>query len=107
MYQSKKIVKNKIQITFKEVGSGLMTGSKELLNDAVAVNQPLKRFEVLNEKGIWIKANAKIISKNKIEVWSENVLKPKEVRYAWAANPEGANLYNIEGLPAAIFSTEK
>ena len=107
LYQSKKIVKNKIQIKFKEVGSGLMTGSKELLNDAVAVNQPLKRFEVLNEKGIWIKANAKIISKNKIEVWSENVLKPKEVRYAWAANPEGANLYNIEGLPAAIFSTEK
>ncbi|WP_165730816.1 sialate O-acetylesterase [Polaribacter sp. 20A6] len=107
LYQSKKIVNNKIQIKFKEVGSGLMIGSKVLLNKAIAVNEPLKRFEILSEKGIWEQAKAKIISKNKIEVWSENILNPKEVRYAWAANPEGANLYNIEGLPAAIFSSEK
>jgi len=25
------------------------------------------------------------------------------VRYAWADNPEGANLYNAEGLPASPF----
>jgi sialate O-acetylesterase len=25
------------------------------------------------------------------------------VRYAWADNPEGANLYNNEGLPASPF----
>jgi sialate O-acetylesterase len=25
------------------------------------------------------------------------------VRYAWADNPEGANLYNKEGLPASPF----
>ena len=25
------------------------------------------------------------------------------MRYAWADNPEGANLYNIEGLPASPF----
>jgi sialate O-acetylesterase len=25
------------------------------------------------------------------------------VRYAWADNPEGANLYNKEGLPAEPF----
>jgi sialate O-acetylesterase len=28
------------------------------------------------------------------------------VRYAWADNPDGANLYNKEGLPASPFSTE-
>ncbi len=31
---------------------------------------------------------------------------PVEVRYAWAANPEGANLYNKEGLPASCFTTK-
>jgi sialate O-acetylesterase len=107
LYQSKNIVKNKIQIKFKETGAGLMTGLKVLLNETIPVNEPLKRFEILGENGVWETAEAKIISKNKIEVWSLNVLKPKEVRYAWSANPEGANLYNLEGLPAAIFSTEK
>ena len=28
------------------------------------------------------------------------------VRYAWEDNPEDANLFNIEGLPAAPFRTD-
>lgn len=28
------------------------------------------------------------------------------VRYAWADNPAGANLYNKEGLPASTFRTD-
>jgi sialate O-acetylesterase len=28
------------------------------------------------------------------------------VRYAWAANPTGANLVNSEGLPTSIFRTD-
>jgi len=32
---------------------------------------------------------------------------PVAVRYAWANNPEGANLYNREGLPASPFETSE
>jgi sialate O-acetylesterase len=28
------------------------------------------------------------------------------VRYAWADNPDGANLYNKDGLPASPFRTD-
>ena len=28
------------------------------------------------------------------------------MRYAWAANPEGANLVNSAGLPASVFRTD-
>ena len=31
---------------------------------------------------------------------------PTVVRYAWASNPKAANLYNKEGLPASLFTTE-
>ena len=37
---------------------------------------------------------------------SSTVTKPGAVRYAWASNPEGANLVNDEGLPASIFRTD-
>ena len=32
-------------------------------------------------------------------VWHEGVPEPRRVRYAWADNPTGANLYNKAGLP--------
>ena len=32
--------------------------------------------------------------------------KPVAVRYAWADNPEGCNLYNAKGLPASPFRTD-
>ena len=32
--------------------------------------------------------------------------KPVAVRYAWASNPEGANLVNSEGLPASVFRSD-
>jgi sialate O-acetylesterase len=40
-------------------------------------------------------------------VWNSKILKPRAVRYAWADNPAGANLYNREGLPASPFRTDK
>ncbi|MEM1295877.1 MAG: DUF1080 domain-containing protein, partial [Verrucomicrobiota bacterium] len=37
---------------------------------------------------------------------SLDVLEPIALRYAWAANPEGANLVNSAGLPASLFRTD-
>lgn len=107
LYVSHKIKGNKIQIKFTEVGSGLMTGYKHLLEKVVPVKEALAWFEVLGEDGVWEKAEANIVSKNEIEVWSAVVSNPKQVRYAWTGYPEGANLYNREGLPAAVFTTEE
>lgn len=106
LYKSMKIKAKKIEIEFSEVGSGLMVGHKTLLEDAISVNEPLKWFEVKGSDGVWKNAEAKISSKNTITVWSKEVSEPAQVRYAWSGNPEGANLYNKEGLPAAVFLTE-
>lgn len=106
LYKSFKVRGNKIGVTFSHVGNGLMVGSKVLLNEAVAVDEPLKWFEIKGVDGVWKPAEAKIISKNRIAVWNTSVANPISVRYAWSGTPDGANLYNKEGLPAAVFSTE-
>lgn len=106
LYKSKIIRGDIIEVEFDEAGSGLMAGQKKLMNDAVPVNEPLKWFEIAGMDGVWKTAQAKIIAKNKIEVWSPEVANPINVRYAWWGNPEGANLYNKEGLPAAVFSSQ-
>lgn len=95
IYESMRIEGNKIIITFTQTGSGLMARGDELKCFAIAGSD--KRF-------VWAKAK---IENNKVVVWSEMVPNPVAVRYAWADNPEGANLYNGEGLPASPFRTDE
>ena len=95
LYQIAKIDDNKIIIDFSSVGSGLITNDGE---------EPAE-FAIAgaDKKFVWAKA---IIREDAIIVWNENVLQPVYVRYAWADNPDGANLYNKEGLPASPFEAE-
>lgn len=94
-YQSMKVAGNKIELTFSDTSSGLISSGGELKYFAIAG---------ADKKFVWAKAK---IEGNKVIVWSEEVKQPTVVRYAWANNPSGANLYNQEGLPASPFSTDK
>jgi sialate O-acetylesterase len=95
VYQSMKIKKNKIILTFNHTGSGLV----------VRGNQPLKEFAIAgaDKKFHWAEAK---IKKNTVIVTAANVSAPVAVRYAWADNPAGANLMNKEELPASPFRTD-
>lgn len=96
LYKSMKIEGNKVIIEFSEVGSGLVAkGGGELKHFAIAGS---------DKKFVWAKA---IIEGDKVVVWNNSISNPAYVRYAWADNPEGANLYNKEGLPASPFTTEE
>jgi sialate O-acetylesterase len=94
VYQSYEIAGNKIILHFSHTGSGLIVnGGGDLYYFSIAD---------ANKKFVW--ASAKIEG-DKITVWNEEVPNPVVVRYAWADNPEGANLYNKKGLPASPFET--
>jgi len=96
IYQSMKIKGNKIIISFTNVGSGLIAkGGGELKHFAIAD---------ADKKFVWAKAK---IQGNKVVVWNDAISNPVAVRYAWANNPEGANLYNKEGLPTSPFRTDE
>ena len=95
IYQSSRIENNHIIIFFSQTGGGLITNDQEELNQ-FAIAGADKKF-------VWAKAK---IEKNTVVVWNDSVPHPMYVRYAWADNPEGANLFNKEGLPAAPFRTD-
>ena len=62
-------------------------------------------FALQDADGIWHWADARI-ENGRVVVWSDAVAAPVAVRYAWADNPEAANLVNGTGLPAAPFQTD-
>ncbi|GAF01979.1 sialate O-acetylesterase [Saccharicrinis fermentans] len=107
LYKRMKVIDNKVVVEFEHAESGLMVAKKNLLDEPMEIDEPLQWFEIAGENGVWKKAKARIISKNKIEMFNADITDPVKVRYAWSSNPQGANLYNREGLPAAIFSSEK
>ncbi len=96
VYKSMKVEDDKVILTFTQMGSGLVS------KDGGA----LKCFEICGIDNEYFPAEAKI-EKDRIVVRSKHVTAPAAVRYAWANNPEGANLYNMEGLPATPFRTSE
>jgi sialate O-acetylesterase len=71
----------------------------------ISKNGPLKHFQIAGKDKKFVWADAKIEG-NSVVVSSELIKEPASVRYAWADNPEGCNLYNAAGLPACPFRTD-
>lgn len=63
-------------------------------------------FAVAGADGVYHYAKAHIDGNNKVVVSCEKVANPCKVRYAWADNPDDANLYNSAGLAATPFEIE-
>ncbi len=106
LYQSHTINGDKVIVKFDSTGSGLMSGEKPVMDATLETKDPLTYFEICGAGRQWKPAQAEISVNETVTVSSPEVPKPTAVRYAWSKNPEGANLYNKEGLPASLFTTE-
>lgn len=94
VYKGMKVSGNKIILEFSEAGGRLK------IKDGTG----LLHFAIAGSDNIFVWADA-VIQQDRIIVWKDNIKEPKAVRYAWADNPEKANLINAAGLPASPFST--
>lgn len=94
VYKDMRIDGDKIIITFTDTGKGLVAKGGELRHFAIAG---------ADRKFVWADA---VIKGDKVIVSSKDVPQPVAVRYAWADNPDEANLCNKEGLLASPFRTD-
>jgi sialate O-acetylesterase len=65
----------------------------------------LRWFQIAGADGHYVDATASIEGKT-VVVHSDQITAPVSVRYAWDNYPQGANLVNGAGLPAAPFRTD-
>ena len=96
VFREAKIAGSKIVLKFDQVGAGLRMRDGDKLEE----------FAIAGADHVWRWANAKIVGKDRVEVWSDAVVQPLAVRYAFNNNPRHPNLTNDSGLPATPFRTD-
>ncbi|MGC6432019.1 MAG: sialate O-acetylesterase [Jejuia sp.] len=93
---SKMEIKNgKAIITFTKIDKGLYAFDVPKIS-GFAIAEADQKF-------VW--AQAKIISKNQVEVWADSLENPVAVRFGFEQNPV-VNLYDKNGLPVTPFRTD-
>jgi sialate O-acetylesterase len=106
LFRSLKIDGNKAVVEFDHVGAGLMTGRKDGRKPVEEMKDgKLARFAIAGKDRKWVWAEAPIEG-DTVVCTHPDVPNPVAVRYAFAINPAGANLYNRDGLPASPFRTD-
>lgn len=96
MYRSMRVHNSHIEISFSEIGRGLVASGEEAI---------LRGFTIADDHQVFSTAEASIRG-NKVIVSHKNIIHPKAVRYGWVDNPEENNLFNLDGLPASPFRTD-
>jgi len=86
-----------IELTFADTAGGLATRG----------GGPLLGFTLAGEDQRFMPAQAEIVGKDRVRVWSETVKEPAAIRYAWADTPLEANLVNGAGLPASPWRSDR
>ena len=94
VYEGMEVAGGRVRVHFRHVGGGL-----------VARGGAIRQFAIAGADRQFVWAEARVEGET-VVVWSDAVPAPVAVRYGWAQNPEGCNLYNREGLPASPFRTD-
>jgi sialate O-acetylesterase len=106
IYQSHRAGQGKIVVEFDHADSGIFVGTKESLTDPVPSADgklPWISIAGADRQFRWAEV---AVDGPRLVVWHNEVPEPVAVRYAFTQNPDGAKLYNKEGLPASPFRTD-
>lgn len=97
-----KRLNDRIIVSFADIGGGLVVKPGSA-NDQ-RYPYLAEGFTVMDEKGTWHFASGIVDQDdNGVVLVTPPGITVKTVRYAWASNPERANLFSAEGLPVTPF----
>ena len=94
IYKSHAVEGGKVRVSFDHVGQGL----------AIRHADALQGFAISGADGKWAWADA-MIDGETVVLSSADVAEPVHVQYALTRDPNYANLFNKDGLPAQMFTT--
>ena len=97
-------------ITASEIKDGAIYVTLNNVGDGLKINgESEEGFAVCGDDGIYVKADAEVVSNNTVKIFNEDVTEPKSASYAFSVSNMSSNLYATENgnlaLPASPFIT--
>jgi len=74
-------------------------------NEALLIKGVPCGLVICGTDGRYVEAQAKVVNRISLEVWSDEVAEPMAVRYAWSQRAI-CRLYSASGLPLGPFRTD-
>jgi sialate O-acetylesterase len=93
-------------ISVQTEGSAMRLEFAHAEGGVVVKGGPLKAVEIAGVDRKFVPAES-VVQGSFLVLSNAALAKPVAARYAWAGFPEGGNLYNAAGLPAAPFHTDR
>ncbi len=88
-----------VYVTFENIGDGIKTDGDKITG-----------FAICDETGVYVQADAEIISKDTVRIYANGISNPKSTSYAYCPSSMRSNLYATENgklaLPIGPFVTD-
>ncbi len=97
-YLEMEVQGNSVYVTFENAGKDGLHTKDDL---------PVRGFTICGEDRLFVAAEAEIVDKDTVRVWSDDVETPVAVTYGYTCFNGGCNLYNGIDMPVVMFRSDR
>ncbi len=93
-----------------EIRDGSIYATLTNVAEGIAADGTPDGFAICGNDGVYIKAEAEIVSENTVRIWSDSVENPVSASYGYCVSNGNANLYSVKNgekfMPVSLFVTD-
>ncbi|MBQ7100915.1 MAG: hypothetical protein IJN81_04730 [Clostridia bacterium] len=97
-------------LDFAEIRNGSIYATLTNVADGIESDGTPDGFAICGENGVYVKAEAELVSENTVRIWSDSIENPVSATYGYCVSNGNANLYSVKDgekyMPVSLFVTD-
>ncbi|MBQ6931097.1 MAG: hypothetical protein IJN38_03115 [Clostridia bacterium] len=97
-------------LDFAEIRNGSIYATLTNVADGVEADGTPDGFAICGDNGVYVKAEAELVSENTVRIWSDSIENPVSATYGYCVSNGNANLYSVKDgekyMPVSLFVTD-
>ena len=93
-----------------EIRNGSIYATLTNVADGVEADGTPDGFAICGNNGVYVKAEAELVSENTVRIWSDSIENPVSATYGYCVSNGNANLYSVKDgekyMPVSLFVTD-